>query len=33
MLIGCIIFASGLGILLYRNEIQNVKNNELQQEV
>ncbi len=33
MLIGCIIFASGLGILLYRNEIKNVKNNELQQEI
>lgn len=30
MLISCIIFATGLGLLLYRDEIQNWKNNELQ---
>ncbi|PKV51545.1 hypothetical protein ATE84_3631 [Aquimarina sp. MAR_2010_214] len=33
MLISCIAFASGLGGLLYRNEIQNVKSNELQQDI
>ncbi|WP_024770967.1 hypothetical protein [Aquimarina macrocephali] len=32
-LASCIIFSSGLAILLYRNEIQNIKNNELRQDI
>ncbi len=33
MLVSCIIFSSGLGILLYRNEIQNIKNKALRQNI